>query len=107
MLIYSSPIQNEFFHSVKMGNLDDFIMTIDSDSEEQQVVPPTSSKKSGSKSKPGQEEDAALNPDFTFDLSIDPYADHLEDAYDLRDHVTKGTKPVCCNCACVEVLTNL
>lgn len=80
-------------------------MTIDSDSEEQGLVnvPKQSSKAKSS----GQEDDALLNPDFTFDLAVDPYGETLAESYDLNDHVTKGSKPVCCRIICSKLLTNL
>ncbi|KAI9063051.1 DEAD-domain-containing protein [Trametes sanguinea] len=39
------------------------------------------------------EEAVELNPDFTFDLSGDPYADFLDDHLDVQDLVKKGSKP--------------
>ncbi|KAL7285300.1 hypothetical protein ACG7TL_000395 [Trametes sanguinea] len=39
------------------------------------------------------EEAVELNPDFTFDLSGDPYADFLDDHIDVQDLVKKGSKP--------------
>ncbi|EMD42037.1 hypothetical protein CERSUDRAFT_129370 [Gelatoporia subvermispora B] len=67
---------------------DDFVMTIDSDGEE--VSPPTRVTKS---KKAPETEDAQLNPEFTFDLSGDPYADLLGAPLDLQDLVKKGSKP--------------
>ncbi|KII94365.1 hypothetical protein PLICRDRAFT_133018 [Plicaturopsis crispa FD-325 SS-3] len=67
---------------------DDFIMTLDSDDDE---VPP---KKTTAKSGKVQDaEDAHLNPDFSFDVSGDPYADILEAENGLHDLVKKGSKP--------------
>ncbi|KAI0651840.1 DEAD-domain-containing protein [Trametes meyenii] len=39
------------------------------------------------------EEAVELNPDFTFDISGDPYADFLDDHLDVHDLVKKGSKP--------------
>ncbi|KAI0639386.1 DEAD-domain-containing protein [Trametes polyzona] len=39
------------------------------------------------------EEAVELNPDFTFDLSGDPYTDFLDDHLDVQDLVKKGSKP--------------
>ncbi|KAH9849774.1 DEAD-domain-containing protein [Lenzites betulinus] len=39
------------------------------------------------------EEAVELNPDFTFDLSGDPYADFLDEHLDVEDLVKKGSKP--------------
>ncbi|KAG9010284.1 hypothetical protein FRB90_007839, partial [Tulasnella sp. 427] len=57
--------------------VDDFILTLDSEPEEDVVVPPPkkSKKKSGSKKEPVETKpvkvvgEAALNPDFNFDLA--------------------------------------
>ncbi len=40
------------------------------------------------------EEAVELNPDFSFDLSGDPYNDFLDDHLDVQDLVKKGSKPV-------------
>lgn len=60
---------------------DDFIMTIDSDTEE-------------SRPKKDVGEDAQLDPDFVFDLSGDPLADFLGEKSEVQDYVKKGSKPV-------------
>ena len=73
-----------------MGELGDFVMTIESDSEE--PVQPVTTKKP-SKTKVGQEEDALLDPDFTFDVSGDPYYDLL-DTRNAPDTLAPGDKPV-------------
>ncbi|KAI0335286.1 DEAD-domain-containing protein [Cubamyces sp. BRFM 1775] len=39
------------------------------------------------------EEAVELNPDFTFDLSGDPYTDFRDDHLDVQDLVKKGSKP--------------
>ncbi|KAI0669913.1 DEAD-domain-containing protein [Trametes maxima] len=39
------------------------------------------------------EEAVELNPDFTFDISGDPYADFLDNHLDVQDLVKKGSKP--------------
>ena len=41
------------------------------------------------------EETIELNPEFSFDLSGDPYNDFLNDHLDVQDLVKKGSKPVC------------
>ena len=51
------------------------------------------------------EEAVALNPDFSFDLSGDPYHDFLNDHLDVQDLVKQGSKPVrwevvCIFCSC-------
>lgn len=63
---------------------DDFIMTLDSGDEEEVEVP------AAKKSAKGNEVDDSLNPDFTFDLSGDPYVDVVESG----DVVKTGSKPV-------------
>jgi len=69
-----------------MGDLD-YVMTLDSDTED--VSPPTttnvaaSSSKSKSKAKPAPtdgDKELDLDGDFTFDLSNDPYADLISQA---------------------------
>ncbi|ESK88904.1 atp-dependent rna helicase [Moniliophthora roreri MCA 2997] len=60
----------------------DYVMTVDSDDED--VSAPRKSATA---------EDAHLNPEFTFDLSGDPYTDLLEGRSTLLNSVTKGTKP--------------
>ncbi|KAK0506099.1 DEAD-domain-containing protein [Armillaria luteobubalina] len=60
----------------------DYVMTIDSDAEDSPSLAVNPAK------------DEALNPDFTFDLSGDPYTDFLDDpAVTAHDHVRKGTRP--------------
>ncbi|PBL01011.1 DEAD-domain-containing protein [Armillaria gallica] len=60
----------------------DYVMTIDSDAEDSPELAINPAK------------DEALNPDFTFDLSGDPYTDFLDDpAVTAHDHVRKGTRP--------------
>jgi ATP-dependent RNA helicase DDX27 len=67
--------------------VDDFIMTLDSGDEEEEVGEiPVPTKKSVT----GKEVDDSLNPDFTFDLSGDPYVDVVESG----DIVKTGSKPV-------------
>ncbi|OCH96178.1 DEAD-domain-containing protein [Obba rivulosa] len=68
---------------------DGFVMTIDSDGEEA----PLQSTKPSKPKKAVETEDAQLNPEFTFDLSGDPYADLLGGPMDLQDLVKKGSKP--------------
>ena len=57
-------------------------MTIDSDTED---IP--------NENLPPKTKDDSLNPNFTFDLSGDPYSDLLEVHKDGPD-ILKGTKPV-------------
>ena len=71
-------------HSPRMAD-DGFIMTIDSDDED------ASAKVSKAKD---ATEEAQLNPDFTFDVSADPYADFLDEASRVDDTVEEGSKPV-------------
>ncbi|KAK0478485.1 DEAD-domain-containing protein [Armillaria novae-zelandiae] len=60
----------------------DYVMTIDSDAEDSPSLAVNPAK------------DEALNPDFIFDLSGDPYTDFLDDpAVTAHDHVRKGTRP--------------
>ncbi|KAH8102649.1 DEAD-domain-containing protein [Cristinia sonorae] len=69
---------------------DDFIMTMDSDVEDQPVAQPSKSK--SKKQRPDAEEEAQLNPEFSFDLSAYPYEDLMEEA-NVRDYVKAGSKP--------------
>ncbi|KAJ8084045.1 nucleolar DEAD-box protein required for synthesis of 60S ribosomal subunit [Marasmius tenuissimus] len=57
----------------------DFVMTIDSDSEDTPITQKAN-------------EDAQLNLDFTFDASGDPYTDLLDDRQTGTDVLAKGTK---------------
>ncbi|EIN13726.1 DEAD-domain-containing protein [Punctularia strigosozonata HHB-11173 SS5] len=68
--------------------VDDFVMTLDSDAEEESAVPGPS--RTG-KSTIRDAEDALLNPEFSFDLSGDPYTDLRND--DTADLVKSGSKP--------------
>lgn len=43
---------------------------------------------------PTAEEAVELNPEFTFDLSGDPYSEFLDEHLDVQDLVKKGSKPV-------------
>ncbi|THV04926.1 DEAD-domain-containing protein [Dendrothele bispora CBS 962.96] len=63
--------------------MSDYVMTIDSDTED--VLNDVSSTKKSSN-------DDALNPDFTFDVSGDPYYDLL-DIQDAPDILAQGEKP--------------
>ncbi|KAL0951162.1 hypothetical protein HGRIS_007894 [Hohenbuehelia grisea] len=67
---------------------DDFIMTIDSDTED------VSKPIAGSSARKTTNDDTALNPDFVFDVSGDPYIDALAPPSDLLDLVKAGSKPV-------------
>ena len=51
------------------------------------------------------EEGVELDPEFTFDLSGDPYSSFLDEHLDVQDLVKKGSKPVrqklaCSSCGC-------
>lgn len=63
----------------------DYVMTIDSDTEDYPPQKPTRN------SKPEAED---LNPEFIFDVSGDPYVDIPDDHIELVDSVKKGSKPV-------------
>lgn len=65
-------------------------MTLDSDAEDQLVVPPTKSKK---QRQANAEEEAQLDPSFTFDLSAYPLEDQI-DSSNVADYVKAGSKPV-------------
>lgn len=67
----------------------DYVMTIDSDSEES-IIPNITITKITKQ----ETEHAGLNPDFVFDVSGDPYTDIVGDHANLVDFVKKGTKPV-------------
>ena len=47
------------------------------------------------------EEAVELNPEFSFDLSGDPYNDFLNDHLDVQDLVKKGSKPVRWKLVCI------
>jgi len=72
-----------------MASQDEFIMTMDSDDE----LPPLKPSKSAKGLKTQAPEEAQLNPEFSFDLAGDPYADFLVDSQ-VQDLVKQGTKPV-------------
>ena len=72
---------------------DDYIRTIDSD-DEVDVTTKTPTKTKGSSAKEDVTVQDALNPDFTFDLTGDVYADVLAAGSNLTDLV-KGSKHVC------------
>ncbi|KAF8158306.1 P-loop containing nucleoside triphosphate hydrolase protein [Crassisporium funariophilum] len=67
--------------------MSDYVMTIDSDTEDAPV--PSSSKSS----KTQVPDDAKLDPDFVFDLSGDPYLDVSNKFIGVEDLVKKGSKP--------------
>jgi len=71
-----------------MAVSDDFIMTMDSGDEEEVDELPLPTKKAAK----GKEVDDSLNPDFTFDLTGDPYVDVL--GVDSGDIVKTGSRPV-------------
>ncbi|KAF8922538.1 DEAD-domain-containing protein [Mucidula mucida] len=63
--------------------MSDYVLTIDSDAEDDAIQPFASKS---------QTED--LNPEFTFDLTGDPYADILDNnANDAGDYVKTGSRP--------------
>ncbi|KAF8964183.1 ATP-dependent RNA helicase drs1 [Flammula alnicola] len=68
--------------------MSDFIMTIDSDTED---VPIPSTSKSSKKQEPV--DDTKLDPDFVFDLAGDPYIDLTTKSIGLDDLVKTGSKP--------------
>lgn len=74
-----------------MAVQDDFVMTIDSDAED--LPPPPPIKQAKGKQKV-VDDDAQLNPNFTFDVSGDPYSDLLDGPDTVKDLVKSGTKPV-------------
>lgn len=63
----------------------EYIMTLESDAEDDPVK----------SSKLATNEDAQLDPDFSFDVTSDPYADILGDSSHIVDIVQAGSKPVC------------
>lgn len=65
-------------------------MTIDSDAEDV-PEPVPQPKKKGQK----VDDDAALNPDFVFDLADDTYADILNNGATTQDLIKTGSKAVC------------
>jgi len=69
----------------------DYIMTIDSEDEEDSVpIDLTDTKKHKS-----VQNEATLNPDFTFDLNAgDVYADVLAEHIGIQDIVQSGAVPV-------------
>jgi len=69
--------------------MSDYVMTIDSDTEDAPI--PSGSK--SSKTEPA--DDAKLDPDFVFDLTGDPYIDLTNNSIGLQDLVKTGSKPVC------------
>lgn len=72
--------------------MSDYVMTIDSDTED---VPIPSTSKSSKKLEPA--DDAKLDPDFVFDLAGDPYIDLTNQNLGVNDLVKTGSKPVCRN----------
>ncbi|KAK7694635.1 nucleolar DEAD-box protein required for synthesis of 60S ribosomal subunit [Cerrena zonata] len=75
-----------------MAAQDDFVMTLDSDTEDLPPPPPTKQAKGKGKQK-AVDDDAQLNPNFTFDVSGDPYSDLLDGPDTTQDLVKSGTKP--------------
>ena len=69
---------------------DDFIMTMESDTEDQPVVQTT--KTARKKKLVDAEEEAQLDPAFSFDLSVYPYEGL--DQTNVTDYVKAGSKPV-------------
>lgn len=74
-----------------MAVQDDFVMTLDSDTEDLPPPPPTKQAKGKQKA---VDDDAQLNPNFTFDISGDPYGDLLDGPDAVKDLVKSGSKPV-------------
>lgn len=70
----------------------DYVMTIDSDTED--VPTPSTAKLS----KHDQSNEVKLDPEFIFDLSGDPYIDLTDHTMGLHDLVKTGSKPVCSVC---------
>jgi hypothetical protein len=68
----------------------DYIMTIDSDVEDIPEPAPQPKMKTQK-----SEDDAALNPDFVFDLADDTYADILNTGVTVQDLIKTGSKAVC------------
>ncbi|KAG6857580.1 hypothetical protein H0H87_000179 [Tephrocybe sp. NHM501043] len=64
----------------------DYVMTLDSDSEEYSLPKPVKASKVDT-------EDTSLNPEFVFDISGDPYVDIVGQSSQYGDLVKKGTKP--------------
>jgi ATP-dependent RNA helicase DDX27 len=83
--------------------IDDFVMTLDSDVEEEEAIPRPVGKKG--KSNAPDAEDALLNPEFSFDLSGDPYVDLLTGSSEAADLVKSGSKPVRTSFSTVTVLS--
>jgi hypothetical protein len=79
----------EVFDSTSNMGRNDFIMTIDSDTEDI-----SSSHSQPKKGKLEADEDAHLNSELTFDLSGDPSLDAGGYENDLQDIVKVGSKPV-------------
>ena len=75
--------------------VDDFIQTLDSDDEA--PVASSSQPKKATKGAGKQafvtEDDAAFNPEFTFDLGGDPY-DEILSAHTRAEDLVKGSKSV-------------
>ena len=67
-------------------------MTLDSDVEDTPEPAPKPKTKAQK-----VEDDAALNPDFVFDLADDTYADILNSRVTVQDLIKTGSKAVCPN----------
>lgn len=97
--------EHDLLHFSTFGstsNMADFIMTIDSDVEDiPEPVPQP--KKKGQK----VDDDAALNPDFVFDLADDTYADILNNGSTTHDLIKTGSKAVCRSSVQVPLRNNL
>lgn len=83
--------------------VDDFIQTLDSDDEA--PVASSSQPKKAAKGAGKQalmtEDDAAFNPEFTFDLGGDPY-DEILNTHSRAEDLVKGSKSVF---ACVRTVS--
>lgn len=71
------------------ATMSDYVMTIDSDSED---VPIPSTSKSSKTAGPA--DDTKLDPEFVFDIGGDPYIDLTSRGAGLDDLVKTGSKPV-------------
>lgn len=68
----------------------DFVMTLDSEDEES----PSDAFKRSKKSTAKEADEPQLDPEFTFDMSGDPYTDLLHGGANFVDVVISGSKPV-------------
>lgn len=90
-LILSKVFAPRFVQPQLIMAADGFIMTIDSDSDEPSHPLPKSRKGKSEILEVGE----ALNPEFSFDLSGDPYMDFIASKNGPQDFVKTGSRPVC------------